>query len=221
MLRLCYLSKRDMQQAVRDIILGHPKLDLVINLYITDNTAEMAAELESDIVLIDTAYLDEAAVIKTAEDVNQLNPDKRIIILTETEEENHLLTLVEAPIDSLVVKSDDKLDRDIYQAAHAVMENQFLIPIKITGLLIKRLNNMKLTSMDMFSTRLQQNGIPLTTKESQVAYFVKQGLKNKEIAERLDMKEGAVKVHVSRIYKKTKSNRRKGLIKDLNKIYSS
>ena len=44
----------------------------------------------------------------------------------------------------------------------------------------------------------------LTLREQQVAELVEQGLKNKEIASAMNLAEGAVKVYLSRLFKKTK-----------------
>jgi two-component system nitrate/nitrite response regulator NarL len=43
---------------------------------------------------------------------------------------------------------------------------------------------------------------PLTTRERQVVRVIAEGLTNKEIARRLRLAEGTVKVHLHRIYRK-------------------
>jgi two-component system nitrate/nitrite response regulator NarL len=43
---------------------------------------------------------------------------------------------------------------------------------------------------------------PLTTREHQIVRVVAEGLTNKEIARRLRLAEGTVKVHLHRIYRK-------------------
>jgi two-component system, NarL family, nitrate/nitrite response regulator NarL len=46
------------------------------------------------------------------------------------------------------------------------------------------------------------NNGPLTTRERQVIVVLAEGLTNKEIARRLKLAEGTVKVHLHRIYQK-------------------
>ena len=43
---------------------------------------------------------------------------------------------------------------------------------------------------------------PLTTRERQIVWVMAEGLTNKEIARRLRLAEGTVKVHLHRIYRK-------------------
>jgi DNA-binding NarL/FixJ family response regulator len=43
---------------------------------------------------------------------------------------------------------------------------------------------------------------PLTTRERQIVRVMAEGLTNKEIAQRLRLAEGTVKVHLHRIYQK-------------------
>ena len=58
-------------------------------------------------------------------------------------------------------------------------------------------------------------------KESLVAYFLKKNLRNNEIAERIQLREGTVKVHISQIYKKINIRGRKNVVQYLNKIMSN
>ena len=58
-------------------------------------------------------------------------------------------------------------------------------------------------------------------KESLVAYFLKKNLRNGEIAECIQLREGTVKVHISQIYKKINIRRRKNVVQYLNKIMSN
>jgi two-component system nitrate/nitrite response regulator NarL len=49
--------------------------------------------------------------------------------------------------------------------------------------------------------QVRNNG-PLTTRERQIIHVLAEGLTNKEIARRLKLAEGTVKVHLHRIYQK-------------------
>ncbi len=44
--------------------------------------------------------------------------------------------------------------------------------------------------------------VPLTTRERQIVLMLSEGLTNKEIARRLRLTEGTVKVHLHNIYRK-------------------
>jgi two-component system nitrate/nitrite response regulator NarL len=49
--------------------------------------------------------------------------------------------------------------------------------------------------------QVRNNG-PLTTRERQIIHVLAEGLTNKEIARRLKLAEGTVKVHLHRIFQK-------------------
>ncbi len=52
-------------------------------------------------------------------------------------------------------------------------------------------------------SRIRKHQIdPLTAREHQIARVMAEGLTNKEIAQRLRLAEGTVKVHLHRIYRK-------------------
>ena len=48
----------------------------------------------------------------------------------------------------------------------------------------------------------------LTPREKEIMLLIAEGLSNKEIAERINVAEGTVKVHASNIYKKLNISRR-------------
>jgi two-component system nitrate/nitrite response regulator NarL len=52
----------------------------------------------------------------------------------------------------------------------------------------------------------------VTDREHEVMLFVAQGLSNKEIARRLGISEGTVKVHLYNIYQKVQVNKRSALV---------
>lgn len=54
----------------------------------------------------------------------------------------------------------------------------------------------------MASTPQVRNNGPLTTRERQIIHVLAEGLTNKEIARRLKLAEGTVKVHLHRIFQK-------------------
>lgn len=59
--------------------------------------------------------------------------------------------------------------------------------------------------------RLHHSNTHLTPREQQVADLVEQGLRNKDVAERLGIQTGTVKIHMKHIFEKTGVRRRGGL----------
>nr|WP_245347581.1 LuxR C-terminal-related transcriptional regulator [Oceanobacillus polygoni] len=91
----------------------------------------------------------------------------------------------------------------------------------MTAILLKRLAELKNDNFDLFRKRLLENDIPISTKESLVAYFLKKDLRNSEIAQRIQLREGTVKVHISQIYKKINIKGRENMVQYLNEIMSN
>ncbi|MGY0691491.1 response regulator transcription factor [Virgibacillus sp. FSP13] len=73
---------------------------------------------------------------------------------------------------------------------------------------------------NIFIKRLQEHNIHLTNRELGVAYLMKQGLTNNQIANRLLVAEGTVKVHITHVYSKVGQKRRKEVVAFFNDVFT-
>lgn len=87
-----------------------------------------------------------------------------------------------------------------------------LLHVKKGGFLVdQRVVNLSLRDMSEFSSTQifkEKDMIGLTTRELEILSIMAQGLKNKEIADKLSISEKTVKTHLNRIFKKLGVNSR-------------
>ncbi|CDO03684.1 transcriptional regulator NarL [Oceanobacillus picturae] len=198
----------------------------------TSNLVDIAIRLEkqSDI----TVHTDPVEVLRTScsvifIDLRSFPVGETIVILKELANHNvktiglasgketpdFLLNLLEEGMTSILVDySTTCLKRAIYatQKDHSILSSELL------QLLKKKVVEKSQAEEEAFAHNLLQAGINLTPKEIGVAYYVEKGLKNRDIAFLLGMKETTVKVHISHIYTKLAIKRRKNLVQHLKEL---
>ncbi|MFD1851248.1 response regulator transcription factor [Oceanobacillus bengalensis] len=167
-----------------------------------------------DIVVFDIDYVPEHAFLSLMNDIRAHFEKVRIIAVATEVDNESLLILLKHGIDSFV-KKDSMLEERLATLMKQVEKQHYLIPSESTRYFIDRLLELKNLNLDLFHQRL----LYLSRREAEVAYLMKQGLKNLEIAEKLAMNEGTVKVHVSHIYKKLGMKGRKRVVQWLQELF--
>ncbi|WP_461176400.1 LuxR C-terminal-related transcriptional regulator [Virgibacillus ainsalahensis] len=175
---------------------------------------EVLEYTSADSVVIDIDTLEPGEVLSFTKELQQKR--KKIIILTEKTKDVHLLEYIEAGADSMIDKNDP-IERIItaIQSEHAVFSPD-IIP-----LFMKKYNTEQQINKNMFATRLKQNNIDLTQREQDVAFLLKEGLKNEAIGRILGIGEGTVSVHISGINKKIGRKQRRAVIQLLGAMMST
>ncbi|MFB4167252.1 helix-turn-helix transcriptional regulator [Virgibacillus sp. JSM 102003] len=217
MITICYISENGIEQRILDAITSDSAMELGSDVIYTSNSANLVCLVEPTVLLLDTDGIPWTEVLNTIHTIKQANLDTKIIVIASSNEETCLLQIVETEIDSIVEKTP-ALHTSITEAVNDVLDNHYIMPETITQSFISRFLNLKSISIDIFSKQLTEHNIDLTRRESEIAYFMRHGLRNKDIAHKLQVKESAVKVHVSHIYKKTGSKKRNEIIKMLNQV---
>jgi two-component system, NarL family, nitrate/nitrite response regulator NarL len=114
----------------------------------------------------------------------------RIVLLTATIDDADLVAAVTAGVDGLVLKET---------AAHLLVT--CLDSVRQGAPWIDR--SAMSRALNQFSTvRSTGSGTRLTGRETDVARYVAAGLRNREIAEKANITEGTVKMHLHNIYEK-------------------
>ncbi|MBP2075906.1 LuxR C-terminal-related transcriptional regulator [Oceanobacillus polygoni] len=144
----------------------------------------------------------------------------KIITIVAPSQLEASLSFIDAGSDSIIEKQNE-IAGSVLQIMLSIQDAHYYIPSSMTAILLKRLAELKNDNFDLFRKRLLENDIPISTKESLVAYFLKKDLRNSEIAQRIQLREGTVKVHISQIYKKINIKGRENMVQYLNEIMSN
>lgn len=147
-----------------------------------------------DVVLMDI-HMPEMDGVETTKKIKQLWPQVKVIILTTFQEIHYAVEAINAGAEGYLIKSNNP--RSIADAIRLVYSGGNLISQEMAQLLIAYHTREKEDSPDVPATF----GL-LKKREIQVLKCLTQGMRYKEIAERLNLSEGTVRNYISNIYSK-------------------
>jgi DNA-binding NarL/FixJ family response regulator len=114
----------------------------------------------------------------------------RVVILTASADEDAVLEAVRLGVRGVVLKElAPRLLLDCIREVHAGRQ---WIEKQVVGRALER----------MLQRQEARSTIDITERELEIARMVSEGLRNKEVADRLSISEGTVKIHLHRIYQK-------------------
>ncbi len=154
---------------------------------------EQSAELQPDVVLMDVR-MPTLNGIEAARRVRAAQPGVRILMLTESEDEEDLYASVRAGATGYLLK-EVAID-EIADAIRAVASGQALVSPSMTTKLLSEFNAL--------SRRLEEehDGRRLTDRELEVLRLIARGMSNKDIGTDLVIAENTVRNHVRNILEK-------------------
>ncbi|MDA8364490.1 MAG: two-component system response regulator NarL [Gammaproteobacteria bacterium] len=152
---------------------------------------KLAAALSPDIILLDLDMKDMDG-IQTLETIRANDIDSRIIVLTVSDNEEHVVNALRAGADGYLLK--DMEPEDILASLVMAARGHVVLTDRIIGMLAHALRP------DASTRALDRTG--LTKREQGILVCIAQGKSNKLIARELQIAEGTVKVHVKHLLKK-------------------
>jgi len=169
--------------------------DLIVVGEATDGmeAIEKSAELEPDVVLMDVR-LPTVSGIEAARRIRVAQPTVRILMLTESEDDEDLFGAVRAGATGYLLK-EVAID-EIADAIRSVANGQALVSPTMTTKLLSEFNAL--------SRRLEEehDGRRLTDRELEVLRLIARGMSNKDIGTELVIAENTVRNHVRNILEK-------------------
>jgi DNA-binding NarL/FixJ family response regulator len=155
-----------------------------------------------DIAVLDIRMpgLDGIAVLR---EIRRLGLPTRVVILTASLAERDLLEAVRLGVDGVVLK--EMAPRLLLQCLHKVHAGGRWIE--------NRAVHRALEGALRREAGLREAAEQLTPREIDMVRMVAEGLRNKEIARRMDITEGTVKTHLRNIYRKLGIETRVGVLR--------
>jgi DNA-binding NarL/FixJ family response regulator len=158
-----------------------------------DAAVQQALALQPDVVLMDVA-LPGMDGIETACRLQEALPGTRVIMLTVSEGDEHLLAAIHVGARGYLLKSADA--DELFYAIRHVHDGEAILSPAMT----LRLFHMVRASPAMLP--LPTVDLPLTKREQDVLRLLAQGQSNRQIAQALMVSENTVKTHVRHILEK-------------------
>jgi two-component system nitrate/nitrite response regulator NarL len=169
----------------------------------TDEGLRLAAQLQPDVVLLDTAMADG---VWMAHQLADTTPATRIVALAVPEEEEDLIALVEAGVLGYVTR-EQSLD-EVVAAIISVVREEMACSPKTRTLVAKRVRALAAEFRAPVHARL-------TTRQLEILDLIAEGLSNKEIAHELSIEPATVKNHVHGILEKLEVHTRTAAVAEV------
>lgn len=156
---------------------------------------ELAVALEPDVCLLDI-HMPGGGGIAAAEEVSRLLPDCAVVMLTYSRDDDDLFDSLRAGARGYLLKDMDP-DR-LGPALHGVLSGEAALPRSLVSRVLEEFQGRTRRKLFVKAQRPTQ----LTSREWEVMELLREGLSTEDVAKRLFVAPGTVRVHVSSVLKK-------------------
>jgi DNA-binding NarL/FixJ family response regulator len=172
-----------------------------------EEAVRLAGELLPDLVLMDL-QMPGIGGIEAARAIVRHNPHIGVIVLTMFEDDESVFAALKAGARGYVLKDSDR--GTLLRAIRAVARGEALLGASVAHRVLEHFSPLQPVSI---GSRLGQSVASslfdeLTPREVEVLRLIAQGLRNREIVERLVISEKTVGNHISNIFSKLQVNDR-------------
>ncbi|MCK2185153.1 two-component system response regulator NarL [Halomonas getboli] len=180
------------RRGVRQLLEMDPELAIAGEAADGDAALEAATRLSPTLILMDLnmARRDGLSALRT---LRQEGVEARIVMLTVSDAEEDVVAALRAGADGYLLK--DMEPEDLLAAIKEAAEGRMAISPRLAGLLARALSGPREAPGDDALDAL-------TAREGEILRALARGLSNKQIARRLAISEGTVKVHVRNLLRK-------------------
>jgi two-component system, NarL family, nitrate/nitrite response regulator NarL len=147
------------------------------------------------VILLDLG-LQSADSLKIAEDVNELFPDARVVVMDLLPVHEDIAEFVRVGVCGFIMK-DATLD-ELVSTVRSVVAGEKVLPQQMIGTLFSQI------ARDAIASQGEEafEAVRMTPREQEVINLIAQGLSNKAIAAELDIATHTVKSHVRNVMEK-------------------
>lgn len=181
------------REGLAGIISGTEDFEVVGQAGTTEEAVQLARDLLPDIILVDIDM--PGGGLEAARTVAEECPVTRIVILTSSEEDDHLIRALKIGARAYILKG--VAARELLRILRAVSAGESYVPPMLAASL--------LLEMGEASSQQKQSSSPLdelTPREREILEGLAAGLSNKEIGEQLFLSEKTVKHYMTNILQK-------------------
>lgn len=196
-------SKTLMREGLKQLLAGTPIHISAEAQRLADAGQVLAAGQGVDLVLFDvTEFHDEAA--QAVRDLKGRFPKLKLVMLTDVLDGSQLAASLSAGVDGYLMKEISC--EALLQSLQLVMLGEKVFPTDLATLLVNGTPTTPRVGKRVLSEEVKGRG--LSDREMQILQCLAQGDSNKTIANRLDITEATVKVHVKSLLRKIQASNR-------------
>jgi DNA-binding NarL/FixJ family response regulator len=175
-----------LREGLQSLLSAEPGIRVVGTAENAESAIDKIASLQPDVVVTDLA-MPETGNVDAIRLIREAHPDVRILALTFHREDSYIHAALQAGADGYVLKDDSR--DELVTAIGSVKNGKNFLSPAICGLVIEGyLSGAK-------KKRLEPSWHALTRRERQVIRMIAEGLKTREIAERLSLSPKTVEKH--------------------------
>ena len=161
-----------------------PEFEVVADVDSAEKTIELCqADPNVDLVTMDLHFGEGMNGVEAIEALSALDNPPLVLVLTNYDTDDSILAAIEAGARGYLLK--DALPEDVLSAARRAAAGDVVLPANVAS--------------KMYS-RMREPRVSLTPREKDVLLAIRDGLSNREIAERLFLAPTTVKTHVARLF---------------------
>lgn len=174
------------RQGISDVLSSEEDIEIVASAKSGEEAVSLAAELHPDVALMDLSMPGMDGVEATRRTI-EAAPGVKVVMLTSFAEPQHVNAALDAGAVGYLLK--DAESDEIARAVRAANRGEAPFSSRAAGALLMR--------------RAQRRpGEDLTPREREILDLVGQGLANKQISRRLNIKEKTVKAHLTNVFQR-------------------
>ncbi len=178
---------------LEDIFRREPDFQVLARCLEGQAALRAVRQLKPDVLILDLRMpkMDGLGVLR---EMQKEKLPTRVVVLTSALDEDEMLEAIRLGVQGVVLK--EMVARLLVQCIRKVAAGEQWLEKRSVGLALEKLLKRQAAAHEMAGL--------LTPREIEIVRMVSDGLRNKEIADRLYISEGTAKVHLHNIYEKLK-----------------
>jgi DNA-binding NarL/FixJ family response regulator len=181
------------REGVANIIGNEADLEVVGQGASADEAIKLAHDLLPDVILLDVDMPGNG--IEAARKIAQVYPVIKMIVLTVSETEEHLVSAIKAGAKAYILKG--VAGRELIRILRGVLAGESYVPPALAATLL-----IEMSKPVARARSSDENLDELTEREHEILELLSKGLSNKEIGEKLFLTEKTIKHYVTNILQK-------------------
>jgi len=184
-------------EGLEDILRREPDFQVLARCLEGQAALRAVRELKPDVLILDLRMpkMDGLGVLR---EMQEEKLSTRVVVLTAALDEDEVLEAIRLGVQGVVLK--EMAARLVVQCVRKVHAGEQWLEKRSVSLALERLLKREAATREIAGL--------LTSREIEIVRMVADGLRNREIADRLYINEGTVKAHLHNIYEKLRVNSR-------------
>ena len=184
-------------EGLEEILRREPDFQVLARCLEGQAALRAVRQLKPDVLILDLRMpkMDGLGVLR---EMQEEKLSTRVVVLTAALDEDEVLEAIRLGVQGVVLK--EMAARLVVQCVRKVAAGEQWLEKRSVSLALERLLKREAATREIAAL--------LTSREIEIVRMVADGLRNREIADRLYINEGTVKAHLHNIYEKLKVNSR-------------